>query len=395
MVRLLPLLVAGLSVLPAVEADWPQYRGPARSGVSAETGFFAGLKDGPQVLWKSTVGIGFTSPVVVKGRVYAAGNSKDVDTLYCFDAATGKPATGWINFSYPAKLGANGYDGGPTATPTIAGGVLYGLGKDGLAYCLDAATGTLRWSKDLAAELTPKRPDWGFASAPLVVDGRVYLNIGRSGTCLDATSGAVLWKSDPDKAGYAGIVPLDAAGHGLLVFSSDRLLLARAETGAIAWELPWATTYGVNAADPIVHGTQVFVCSGYGFGGGVYDLSGPQPKELWKNKALRTQMSPALLLDGHLYGFDDKTLKCVSWADGAVKWEQKGLGQGTLVAAERRLVILSEKGELVIAEAVPERFTELSRGQVLTGRCWTPPALAGGRVFCRNAKGDLVAVELR
>ena len=387
--------VVSLSAATTAELDWPQYRGPHHTGISADAGLFAKLKDGPAVAWKANVGTGFAAIAIAKGRAYTVGNTDDQDSVCCFDAATGKPAAGWKNFTFPAKLSANGYEGGPNATPTCSNGKVYGLSKDGAAYCLDATTGAVAWNVNLASSLGAEKPAWGFASSPLVLDGKVYLNVGKVGVCLDAATGAVAWKSGPGKAGYATVVALGTpANRQFAVFSADKLFMLKSD-GGILWDIPWKSKYDVNAADPLIRGTQICISTGYGIGSGMFDFASGTPKEIWKNQSLRTKMSPSVLIGDYIYGYDENMLRCVSWTDGTVKWEQKGIGQGTLVANENRLVILSEKGELVIANASPDAFKEVTRGQVLTGRCWTPPAIAGGRIFCRNAKGDVVAVEIK
>ena len=91
---------------------------------------------------------------------------------------------------------------------------------------------------------------------------------------------------------------------------------------------------------------------------------------------------------------DDGQLSCLDWQSGEVKWTDTKFGKGSLMMADGKLIALSEKGELIIAEANPKAFQVLSRAQVLGGKCWTVPVLANGRVYCRNAKGDLVCLDL-
>jgi outer membrane protein assembly factor BamB len=140
---------------------WPQYRGPNRNGISPDKGLFTNLKDGAQQLWKASLGTGFTSIAVANGMVFACGNTKDQDTLFAFDAESGVPA--W-NYTYPSKLDPNQYEGGPNATPTVAGNAIYGFSKEGFAYCLEAKTGKEIWKKNIAQEVGGERP--GASPAP-------------------------------------------------------------------------------------------------------------------------------------------------------------------------------------------------------------------------------------
>jgi outer membrane protein assembly factor BamB len=161
--------------------------------------------------------------------------------------------------------------------------------------------------------------------------------------------------------------------------------------------VPWLTQYGVNAADPIVDGGHVFVTSAYGKGCGLFKLGSSEP--VWTSKVLSCQMSPPVLIDGHLYGFDGMSgkpskLKCVEMASGAEKWARDGLGCGTLSAAKDKLIVLSERGDLLISTATPSGFKPLGREKVVDGKCWTPPVLANGRLFVRAAAGDVVCLDL-
>jgi outer membrane protein assembly factor BamB len=186
----------------------------------------------------------------------------------------------------------------------------------------------------------------------------------------------------------------------VLLGSAKAYVAVDTKSGDELWRHRWLTRYGVNAADPILQGTEVFIASGYNKGGVLLQLGEAKPKEGWKTKELRTQMNPAVLLDGYLYGTDgdsgnDAQLKCLDWKTGEVKWTQKGIGTGGVIAADGKLIVLTSRGELIIAPASPEGFEPISRSQVLGGKCWTVPVLSHGRIFCRNAAGDLVCIDAR
>ena len=165
--------------------------------------------------------------------------------------------------------------------------------------------------------------------------------------------------------------------------------------------MKWLTQYGLNAADPVVDRDRLFISSGYGKGGALLKpVSGAEPEVVWKTKLLRTQMNGAILYGKHLYGVDGDTtekpvLKCLDIADGTEKWADATTGVRSLIIADGRMILLGEKGELIIAPATPERFNPTARFQVLGGKCWTSPVLANGLVYCRNSRGDLVCVDLR
>jgi outer membrane protein assembly factor BamB len=172
-------------------------------------------------------------------------------------------------------------------------------------------------------------------------------------------------------------------------------------TGKEAWRVGWVTQYGVNAADPIVDGDRLFLSSGYGKGAALLKVAAAQPpQELWKSKVLRTQMNPAVLFDGHLYGADGDTpgraaLKCVELNTGAERWAEPGFGTGAVTLADGKLIALSAGGELSVAPATPQGYQPVARAQVLGGKCWTVPVLSGGRIYCRNWKGQIVCLDVR
>lgn len=389
------LTIVGLLAFtcPTRAADWPWFRGPDHNGISQETGWSTQWPAaGPKQLWKAKVGIGFASFSVSAGRVYTTGNAKDTDTIFCFDANTG--AEVW-KYSYPAKLDAKYYEGGPSATPTVDENRVFTFSKRGMVHCLDAAKGNVIWSKNLSEELKAKMPTWGFASSVLIAGDLAILNVGAAGAALDKVTGKVVWSSGEDEAGYATAVPFEAVGQRAVALAIKQDVVGLAvKDGKELWRFPWKTDYDINAADPILAGSMVFISSGYNHGGGVFDVSARPAKRIWENKNMRNHFNSCVLWQGHLYGVDEKELRCVVFDTGEVKWSEKSVGKGSLMLADGKLIVLSEKGELLVAAASTGGFKPMARAQVLGGKCWTTPVLANGKIYCRNAAGDVVAVDV-
>jgi len=382
----------------AKAADWPRWRGPDLNGISQETGWSTQWPaSGPKQMWRASVGIGFSSVAVSKGRVYTSGHADNTDTIFCFDAKTGTPI--W-KFSYAAKLDSKYYEGGPSATPTLDGERVYTFSKRGLVLCLDAVKGSLIWSNNIMESFKADMPTWGFASSVLVDGGACFVNGGAAGTAFHKATGKVLWSSGEEASGYSTPVPFDANGERALALCLKRDVAAvRAKDGKELWRYPWKTSYDVNAADPIVSGGKMFVSSGYKHGCMLLNLSGGKPIRVWENKNMRNHFNGCVLLGDFLYGFDGDAgdagtgLKCVVLATGEAKWTEK-TGVGGLMAADGKLIVMTERGELIVAEATPEAFKPIARAQVLGGKCWTTPVLANGQIFCRNAKGDVVSLDV-
>lgn len=384
-------LVSGASA-----ADWPCWRGPDRNGISRESGWsFDWGAGGPAVRWKAALGKGFSSFAVADGRAYTLGNSEGTDTVFCFEAATGK--TLWQH-RYPCELQPLSYEGGPASTPAVAEGRVYTFSKSGDLFCLDAKTGRVVWSKRFA--LWPWREGdwrntWRYAGSPLVAAGRLYMGLGEAGAAFDTRDGRRLWESPAGHPGYASPVPFrDGPAEALALFSGHGVVAVARDTGKRLWEVPWRTEWDMNAADPILEGGQLFVSSGNGTGCALYDVTAAPPRELWRNKHLKTPMNSAVLWQGHLYGFNDADLTCVEWRTGVKRWSEPSLRRGSLIVADGKLVLLCEKGRLTVAEASPQAFRPLAQAQILGGRCWTAPVLANGLLYARNAQGEAVCLEL-
>lgn len=384
----------------AIAADWPQWRGPQRSGISEESIKTAFPGDGPAVLWKASAGIGFSSFAVAGGHVYTLGWADDKDTVSCFDAASGKLL--WSH-SYDAEQGDKYYEGGPGSTPAVDGSAVFTLSKWGDVFSFDTATGKVLWEKNVAKELKVDPPTWGFAGSPIIQGSQLLLNIGTRGCSLDKATGKVLWSSDgKTETGYSTPLPVKLGSQDLLLTANTKAYLALdPKTGAQLWDIPWVTRYGINAADPVLSGNQIFISTGYGKGCALYELSpGGTSKLLWQHRDMRTQMNPCLLIDGHLYGIDgdenSKTqLKCLDLATGTTAWAEPIAKMGSVTAAKNVLIILSGKGELTLAKISATGYEPLSTAQILSGKCWSVPVLANGHLYCRNAVGDIVALDVK
>lgn len=389
------LLAALSSTLVLSAADWPHFRGPTADNVSSEdTWTHAWPTEGPKKAWSAKVGTGFASIAVSSGKVYTQGNDQEQDTVWCLDATNG--AVVWKH-TFAAKLDPKYYAGGPSSTPTIHDGAVYTLSKRGLIHCLDAATGAVRWSHQIADTLKP--PSWGFASSAVISGDVVLFNVGKAGLALKRADGSVAWSSGAGLPGYASPV-LYTRGTTTFVamFGADTLRGVDVATGSIRWELPWKTSYGENSPNPLITDDTLLVSTGHGLGTSLFSLGDGAPELRWNTTVLGNHLNTSVPLDGHFYGCDGRVNKdgghlgCLDAATGKELWSAPL--RGSLIRAGNRLIIVTLTGELVIAAAEPQAYRELARTQVLGGTCWTAPTLSDGRLFVRNAKGDLVCLDL-
>lgn len=401
------LLTAGLHVPgPLLGGDWPQWRGPGRDGISKEAKWLARWPDnGPKRLWAAKVGVGYSSCSVSRGRLYtmgsnkiadAAGQTNDTDSIYCLDAETGRLI--WEHRYLCNARDPNGYHGS-RATPTVDGGRVYTVSREGHLFCLDAGSGGVIWSKDFKKDYGSKPPKWGFSGSPLIEGDWMLIEVGARGASVvafDKASGREIWKRGDDAAGYSSLVAFDhGARRCLAVFCNNAIVGRRLDNGEELWRHGWKTSYDVNAATPIVDGGRLFISSGYNAGCTLLELGTDGVREVWRNKSMRNHVNSCVLWKGFLYGYDERQLRCLDFATGEVKWSEGGYGKGSLVLADGKLILYSDRGKLGLAEATPEAFRELASVQVLGGRdTWASPVLANGRIYCRSQQ-DLVALDVR
>lgn len=381
------------------QADWLHYRGPAQNGMSPEKGWTAKLPaSGPKVLWKAALGTGTAGVTVSGDRAFSAGNIEGKDIIYCLDVKTGKQL--WRH-EYPLPLDPNMFEGGPRATPTVDGDRVYTVSHQGDLWCLDTS-GKKLWSHHYQKDFGGRRPQWGYAGSATVEGNLVFLDVGGKGSstvALDKTSGEVAWKSGDDEAGYASPVVATIGGvKTVVMFKAAHLVGLDAKDGHELWRNEWKTSYDVNAATPIVVGDRILITSGYNHGAALVEIKGGRAHEVWKNKELRSQINSPVIVAGSIFGIDgdagNGNLVCVDFATGESKWTEKTVKGGSLIAADGKLLVLTSKGELVIAEALPSGFKPISRAQVMSKRCWVQPTLVNGRLFVKNNEGDLACLDL-
>ncbi|MHC4638582.1 MAG: PQQ-binding-like beta-propeller repeat protein [Planctomycetota bacterium] len=384
--------------------DWYRWRGPERNGISKEKDWNPEFpENGPKVLWEKSIGTGFSSITVSGNRVYTSGNTgtkktknnKDnKDIIYCLDAKTGKEI--WTH-TFLASLNPLRYEGGPNATPTVDGEKVYCFAREGDIFCFNAADGKIIWQKNMITDFRLEQLEYGYSSSPMVFNEMLILNGGTHGLAIDKNNGELLWKTTiKSKVGYSTPVFVDIGREKCgLFFSGDALRCINLNNGNQLWEYAWKTKYDLNIADPIVSADTVFISSGYGTGCALLKFDNSKAVLIWKNKEMRNHFNTCVLLDGYIYGFDEKTLKCLKLSDGTVAWSENGLGKGSLMIADKKLIILSDNGLLVTANATHQKFDKISEAKILNGKCWTVPVLSGGRIYARGNLGQLVCIDVR
>jgi outer membrane protein assembly factor BamB len=393
--------LAGSGCLTASGADWPQWRGPERNGISQETGLLKEWpKGGPRLLWHlSDIGYGYSTPSVVGERIYLLSNTgMDNEFVQALDVQDGKK----IWETRIGKVGPNNYPAA-RSTPTVEGEVLYALGSNGDLACLDTANGKVRWTKNLRREFGGKPGFWAYAESPLI-DGDVLICTpgGTDATmiALNKQTGNPIWKSavpGGDYSAYASGIVVNFAGVKQYVqLLRSGLIGVDARTGKFLWRYD-KTAKGsmANIATPVAHDDMIY-CAG-GSNGGLVKLkaeSGRVTAEpVYFSSKLPTAIGGSIEMGGYLYGTKGPTLACTEFATGKEKWSDRSVGTGALCYADGCLYLHSESGSVALVDASPDAYREKGRFKLTDlpqrkfgsmEKAWSYPVIANGRLYIRD-----------
>jgi outer membrane protein assembly factor BamB len=396
---LLGLVLLSLSAeLCAADADWPQWRGPRRDGVSTETGLLASWPAaGPPLAWKITnIGVGYSGIAVVKGKIFTMGDSTDSSFIYALNESNGQPV-------WQAKVGkpggGQGYPG-PRCTPTVEGGLVVALGQFGDLVCVDQTTGKERWHKSLTADFHGEMmSDWGYSESPLVDGGKVVCTPGGpEGTviALNQETGAELWRTKEfkDHASYSSMIVAEIGAQRQYIQLTDASVAGiAAADGKVLWRAPRRGTVAVIPT-PIFYDSCVYVTSGYAAGCNLFRISAAAAsftaEPVYANKVMSNHHGGVVRIGDYLYGYSEgKGWVCQEFKTGKMIWNEKSkLGKGSLLAADGHLYLRGEdKGTLALIEASPEgykqtgEFEQPDRGDL---KAWTHPVIANGKLYLRD-----------
>lgn len=374
--------------------DWPQWRGPDRTGVSQETGLARSWPEGgPPLVWETTgLGSGYGAVSIVGGRVFVQGTRGDESVVFALDVESGDEM--WSR-SLGVKLTQEQGDG-PRSTPTVVGGVLFVLNGMGELAALDVRDGSPRWQRNILDDFDGARNRYGVSESPLIVGDQLILMPGGSGATVASLSkdtGETIWTSTElsDAAGYGSLFFTEVEGvRTILGFTRAAGVGLSADDGRLFWRYERPSNEVANVATPIYRDGLVFYTSSYGVGGGAMRLSvdngAVEAEEAYFSSRLQNHHGGVLLIDGYLYSFFGRTLTCARFETGEVVWKARSVGKGSLTSADGLLFLVGENHLVGLAEASPEGYTELGRFPIDDhGRpSWAHPVVNDGRLYIRN-----------
>jgi outer membrane protein assembly factor BamB len=397
MIRIVLSCLALFSTFALQAADWPQWRGHDRSGISKETGLLQEWpNDGPKLRWKRTdIGTGYSTPIVVGGKVYVQTTKGNDEFVLCLDDKTGKEV-------WTALIGTVGDNrgmkyNGTRSTPTVDGDRVYCLASGGELRCF-TMDGKVKWRKDLLKDLGgtvgTEQMSWAYSESVLVDGDNVVCTPGGKEAALAAInkmSGEVIWKCvlpASEGAEYASVMPAESDGvKQYITFLRKGLVGVDAKTGKLLWQYSKIGDFGANIMTPVVYQNKVFACTSRG-GGALLELKGTgEPKEVYYDKKISSSIGGVVLVDGHLYG-GGQGMFCIEFATGKVKWTEEATGNIGICFADGRLYArMFSSGDVILVEPNLKEYVEKGRVKQPDRSkiaAWPHPIVANGGLYVRD-----------
>ncbi len=412
----IPLLAVLHFSLFASAADWPQWRGPDRTGhVSNGVAVPTNLPAEPKILWRIKIGDGFASPVVAGGKVFYADNSDGQETVHALDPDDGKEL--W-RAAIDLAVGDHQGPSGPRCTPLVNDGRIYAQSMKGKLRCISTADGSAIWdvnyTTDFSAIFIGEKGNaqgatrHGNDGSPLIDGDRLFANVGgtngESEVCFQKANGKVIWKSQNDQAGYAAPIMATIGGtRQVIVFTVDGVIGLAPGDGKLLWRFPMKTTYARHVTTPVVFEDIVVVSSHQiGLTGIKISREGEnwRADRAWLSKDSTMNFSSPVVVGNYLYGLGPaQNFVCVEIRTGKQAWSKDGYissagdhAYASFVVLGRNILALTDGGQIVLFAADPQEFKEKGAAQ-LCGKTFCNPAYADGRLYLRDAR-ELMCVQL-
>ncbi|MBU8891589.1 MAG: PQQ-like beta-propeller repeat protein [Bacteroidales bacterium] len=387
--------VALTSNLLETEAEWPGFRGPNRDGIIHGVRIETDWKASPPIeLWRKAIGPGCSS-FAIHGELFFTQEQRGEDEVVsCYNLLTGKPV--WQH-SDKARFWDSHAGAGPRSTPTLRDSLVYTLGATGIVNVLDIRDGSVVWSRNDASKIDTVIPGWGYASSPLVVDDVVIVAISGTLIAYDIATGEPRWFGPDGGENYSSphLVTIDGIKQ-VLMMSQFAISSFVPGDGKLLWEQSWEN--GAIVQPAITADGDILISEGYKKAMHRITVSNNSGdwtiEKRWTTTKIRNDFNDFVIHKGHIYGFDGFSINCIDIKDGSRKWKRGRYGgQIILLADQDLLLVLTEKGELVLVEATPEQLVEHARLPAIEGKTWNHPVLVNDILLVRNTQ-EMVAFKL-
>jgi len=401
---ILILLVCSAMTAAVAGQDWSQWRGPDRSGVSAETGLLKQWPPaGPSLSWSvSSLGKGYGSMAIRGDFVYVQGTQGGSSVVFCLKRATG--ATVWVRVLGRTLDQDKG--GGPRGTPTLDGERVYALSENGDLACLKAADGSVVWARNILTDFGGANPQWLVSESPLIDGDNLIVTPGGRGSgivALNKATGKTVWTTSElsDPAAYSSAIVADVHGvRTIMQLTAQAGVGVRAKDGKLLWRYAKVANDTANVTTPVFFDNTVFYTSAYNTGAALLRLKAEagtvKADEGYFTRDMMNHHGGVVLIKGYLYGFSNAILTCMEFATGKVMWRNRSVGKGSLTAADGLLFLMGEGNTVGLAEASPTAYVEKGRFQIADQGwpSWAHPVITGGMLYIRN-QGVLASYDVR
>lgn len=376
---------------------WAGFRGSNRDGVVRQVQIQTNWQEqAPNLLWKKPVGPGWSSFAVSGDVFYTQEQRGEDEVIACYDLRTGQNL--WMHRDAERFWESNA-GAGPRGTPTLVDDRVYAFGGTGMVNVLNASNGQVIWSRNAAKDTKVETPMWGFSSSPLVLETSVVVAVSGTLVAYHLETGAVLWTSQDTGVSYSSpqLLTLDQVPQ-IVQIGGEKTIGVNPQSGALLWEHAWS---GYPIVQPALTPDGDLLIS-------VTDRSGIrrlaitqnqgswQVEERWTTRRLKPYFNDFVIHNQHAYGFDGSILGCIELEAGKRQWKGGRYGQGQLLllAEQDLLVVLSEKGDLVLVSAKPDQFKEIAKIPAIEGKTWNHPVLVDNLLLIRNDQ-EMAAVQIQ
>ena len=373
------------------QSQWNQFRGSDRSGIAGETIDIQEWNgENLELVWKFELGSGFSELIFDNGIIYTM-ISETIDSITgselvaAFDEKTGRLL--WKSRVDSIYFDEDSWGDGSRATPTYDDKNIYSLSGHGKLSATSKKDGKLVWQVDFKKDFGSTTPRWGFASSPLLVDNTLIMEVGgtdsRAFAGFNPENGSLKWSSGNGNASHDSPLFAIIEGKQQIIFANGNTLYSYNSQGDTLWTFKMPISR-LTAMPLQIDENKIFLSGVRNPGFFVVEIKNNKPEQILTGNTMKNDFSSCVYHEGYIYGFNVAAVRCISAETGEAKWTKRGYGKGALMMVDGKLIVISDKGKVIIIEGTPDAYKELASVQAIKGKSWTAPSFNNGKIFVRN-----------